>query len=81
MNTTNKQKNGRKNKAWLRNPDQRKHPKVFNVKMVQTRNGDFILLGKEAEVYTRFNQYSGEWNNVDVRDLACEMRNNKIMSL
>jgi hypothetical protein len=73
-------KNNRRNKQWLRNPDQRKNTKLFNVKMVQLRDGSFMMLGGESKVLNRKNQHSGEWVNVDTRDLACEIRNNKLVT-
>jgi len=77
---TNKVTSNRKNKQWLRNPDQRKNPKCFSVKMVQTKNGDFVMLGGNSLVYSRKNQHGGEWIPVDTRDLACELRNNRIIT-
>ena len=74
-------KTNRKNKQWLRNPDQLKNPKIFNVMMVRNPDGSFHMLGGESKVLIRKNQYIGEWVNVDTRDLACEIRNNKIRSL
>lgn len=73
--------NNRKNKQWLRNPDQRKTPKVFDVKLRQLRDGSFQILGGEAKVLIRKNQHADQWVNVDARDLACELRNMKIRSL
>lgn len=70
----------RKNKQWLRNRDQLKNPKVFQVNMVRNEDGSFHLIGGETKVLIRKNQHSGEWVNVDTRDLACEMRNNRITS-
>jgi hypothetical protein len=77
---TDKQNNTRKNKQWLRNPNQRKNPKFFQVTMMQTKEGNFVLLGGESKVLSRRNQYANEWVNVDTRDLACEIRNNKIIA-
>ena len=65
----------------MRNPDQLKNPKVFEVKMVRNPDGSFHILGGQSKVLVRKNQYIGEWVNVDTRDLACELRNNKIRSL
>jgi hypothetical protein len=75
-NATNK--NNRKNKQWLRNRDQRKNPKLFNVQMIQLPNGRFHLLGKGSFVQIKKNGVSSDWHSVDVRDLACEMRLNGI---
>ena len=74
-------KTNRKNKQWLRNPDQLKNPKVYNVSMVRNPDGSFHILGGQSKVLIRKNQYVGEWVNVDTRDLTCEMRNNRITSL
>lgn len=80
MQTQTKQKNSRKNKQWLRSRDQRKHPKLFNVQMVQLKDGSFHLLGGGASVAIAKNQHTAEWANVDVRDLATEIRLNGIRS-
>lgn len=74
--TTNK-----KDKNWLRNPKQRKNPKLFTAKFVQMPDGSFRILGNETKVLSRKNQYSGEWVNVDTRDFAREVRMNGIHSL
>jgi hypothetical protein len=71
-------KNTRKNKSWLRNPDQLKTPKIFNVQMMRNKDGSFHIIGNGAAVLDRKNQHSAVWTSVDVRDLACEMRNNSI---
>jgi hypothetical protein len=76
--TTNK--TNRKNKQWLRNPDQKKRPKAFNVKMIQLRDGSFHILGGGAQVAIAKNQHRVDWVNVDVRDLATEMRLNGVRS-
>lgn len=73
-------KNTRKNKQWLRNRDQRKNSKLFNVQMVQLKDGSFHILGGGAKVNMRSNQHSSTWTPVDVRDLACEMRMNGVRS-
>jgi hypothetical protein len=70
----------RKNKQWLRNRDQRKNPKVYQVSMVRNPDGSFHLLGGESKVLIRKNQHGGEWVNVDTRDLTCEIRNSRITS-
>lgn len=70
----------RKNKQWMRNPDQLKTPKVYNLTVVRNSDGSFHLIGGQQKVMIRKNQYVGEWVNVDTRDLACEMRNNRITS-
>jgi hypothetical protein len=71
-------KNNRKNKQWLRNPDQLKHPKVYNLTTVRNPDGSFHLVGGQQKVLIRKNQHVGEWVNVDTRDLACELRNSVI---
>ena len=73
-------KSNRKNKQWLRNRDQRKTAKVFNVEMLQLPNGSFHILGGGAQVAIPRNQHSVEWHPVDVRDLACEIRQNGVVS-
>lgn len=77
-NKTHKTK--RKNKQWLRSRDQRKHPKLFNVTMVQMKDGSFHLLGGGARVLIRQNSASSKEHSVDVRDLATEIRLNGIRS-
>jgi hypothetical protein len=64
----------RKNKAWLRNPNQRKNQKVFTAKFIQRKDGSFHMIGGESKAYIRKNQNGGEWVNVDTRDLATELR-------
>lgn len=73
-------RNNRKNKQWLRNPDQRKNQKVFEAKFVQNRDGSFSMLGGETKVYMRKNQHDYELVPVDTRDFACELRNAGIMA-
>lgn len=75
-----KNNTNRKNKQWLRSRDQRKHPKIFNVQMVQLRDGSFHMLGGGARVAVNLNQHTAQWKNVDVRDLATEMRLNGVRS-
>jgi hypothetical protein len=75
-----KQTTGRKNKAWLRSPDQRKRPKLFNVTMMQLPDGSFHLLGGGSRVEVKANQYKSNIYNIDVRDLATEMRMNGVTS-
>lgn len=76
--TNMKTRTGRKNKQWMRNPDQLKTPKVYNLMAVRNSDGSFHLIGGEQRVMIRKNQHSSEWVNVDTRDLACELRQNKI---
>jgi hypothetical protein len=71
----------RKNKQWLRNRAQRKNPKVFTAKFVQQPDGSFYMIGGETLVLDRKNQHSGEWVNVDTRDFATELRQNRIITL
>lgn len=70
----------RKNKQWLRNPDQRKNQKVFSAKFLQNPDGSFCMIGGETLVLERKNQHSGEWVNVDTRDFATELRQNRIIT-
>lgn len=73
-------KNNRKNKQWLRSRDQRKRTKLFNVQMIQLKDGSFHILGGGARVNIKKNQNASDWYNVDVRDLATEMRMNGVRS-
>lgn len=70
----------RKNKQWLRNPNQRKNPKIFSAKFIQNPDGSFAMIGGETVVLQRKNQHSQQWVNIDTRDFACELRNNSIFS-
>lgn len=70
--------NNRKNKQWLRNPDQRKNPKMFNVQMIQLKDGSFHIVGGGAKVRVGKNQHSSKEYMVDVRDLATEIRMNGV---
>jgi hypothetical protein len=79
--TKMKTKNTRKNKKWLRNPDQLKTAKLFNVQMLRTKDGNFHILGGGVTVLDRKNQHSSTWTNVDVRDFTCELRMHKIKSM
>jgi hypothetical protein len=77
----NKMKNSdRKNKQWLRNPNQRKHMKLFTVNMVQLPSGKFHLIGGGTQVAVKKNQHGAKSYNVDVRDLATEIRLNGVTS-
>jgi hypothetical protein len=69
-NTTN----NRRNKQWLRNRNQRKNPKIFSAQFIQLKDGSFHLLGGESKVLVRKNQVAADWQKVDTRDLATEMR-------
>lgn len=70
----------RRNKAWLRSPDQRKHPKLFSVDMVQLKDGSFHILGGGARVNVKVNKKATKEFYVDVRDLATEIRMNGVTS-
>lgn len=70
----------RKNKQWLQNKDQLKNPKLFQVTMLRKSDGTFHLIGGETKLLARKNQHSTSWVNVDTRDFAAELRNNKINS-
>lgn len=72
------QNSTRKNKQWLRNPDQRKNRKVFTAKFTQERDGSFTIIGGETMVLERRNQHTSEWVPVDTRDFATEIRMNGI---
>lgn len=76
--TKSKTVSNRKDKKWLRNPDQRKNPKYFSIKMLRLKDGSFHILGGESKYLNRINQHANEWVNVDTRDLATELRNYRI---
>jgi hypothetical protein len=78
--STNKKSNAR-DKNWLRNPNQRKTEKEFSVRVRQNRDGSFTMLGNHSKVKMRKNQYISEWQHVDTRDLAREIRSNGVRSL
>ena len=40
-----------------------------------------MMLGGETMVLERKNQHSNNWVNVDTRDFACELRNNRLIAL
>lgn len=80
MNNTETQTN-RKNKQWLRNRNQRKNTKIFSAKFIQHPDGSFMMLGGETMVLERKNQHSNMWVNIDTRDFACELRNNRLIAL
>ena len=67
-----------KNKTWLRNPDQRKSPKTFSVKMQRNKDGSFVLID-ETLVQIKKNQHSSVWENVNTRDFAEELRGSTIL--
>ncbi len=73
-------KSKRKDKNWLKNPDQMKNEKLFNVKMFRDKDGVFHVVGGETKVLSRKNQHSAEWVNVDTRDFASVLRNSSIKS-
>lgn len=68
----------RKDKSWMRNPDQLKNRKIFSIMAERNPDGSFLLLGGEQRVFVKKNQYVGEWVNVDTRDLGIELRNSAI---
>ena len=70
----------RKNKQWMRNKDQLKNPKLFQVTMLRNPDGSFHLVGGETKLLEKKNQHSATWVNVDTRDFAVELRNSKINS-
>lgn len=72
--------NRKRDKRWMRNRNQLKNPKFFQVTMLRNPDGSFHVLGGEAKVLARKNKVSSSWINVDARDLACEMRRNPIKS-
>jgi len=78
--TTKNEKSARKNKQWLRSPDQRKRTKLFTVNMIQSKDGSFHILGGGASATIKKNQHSVGVYPIDVRDLAREMRMNGVKS-
>lgn len=79
MKTKNKMmKSSRKNKVWLRNPDQMKTRKTFYVKMIRNKDGSFHIPGNSVMVEVKRNSITSDILPVDVRDFACELRNSKI---
>lgn len=70
----------KRDKKWLRNRDQMKNEKIFNVKMLRNKDGSFHVLGGETMVLERKNQHGGNWVNVDTRDFTTELRNSTIRS-
>jgi hypothetical protein len=75
-----KMKTNKRDRKWMRNRNQLKNRKVFNVTMVRNPDGSFHMLGNESKVLVRKNQHRMEWANVDTRDLATELRNSRIVS-
>lgn len=70
----------RRDKKWLRSPDQRKRTKIFQVKMIQRKDGSFHILGGGATAVLRTNSKHSIIAPVNVRDLATEMRMNGVTS-
>ena len=77
---TNTFTTGRKNKAWMRNPDQLKTRKIFSIMVERNPDSSFRLIGGQNKVLMKKNQYVAEWVNVDTRDLCTELRNSKFHS-
>lgn len=75
-----KNTNNRKDKNWMRNPDQLKNRKLYSILAERNPDGSFRLIGGCNKVLLKKNQYSAEWVNVDTRDLCTEMRNAKFHS-
>jgi hypothetical protein len=73
-------KTGRKNKQWMRNPDQLKTPKKFLVEMIRNKDGSFFIPGNGAYVSIKRNADTEDIIPVDVRDFACELRRSKIIT-
>lgn len=80
MKKTNDTRTMRRNKAWLRSPDQRKRTKIFTVNMIQLPDGRFHILGNGALAHTKINKHKTEAYSVNVRDLATEIRLNGVTS-
>ena len=75
---TKKTVSSRKDKSWMRNPDQLKNRKIFSIIAERNPDGSFRLLGGNQRVLVKKNQYVSEWVNVDTRDLGVELRNSPI---
>lgn len=75
-----KTKNNKRDKKWLQNPDQMKHPKIFSVKMLRRKDGSFHILGGETEAFISKNQYRVDSVKIDTRDFASVLRNSRITS-
>jgi len=73
-------KSTRKDKNWMRNPDQLKTRKLYNITVERNPDSSFRLVGGMNRVLIRKNQHSAEWVNVDTRDLCTELRNSKFHS-
>ena len=58
----------------VNNRNQRKNSKIFMAKFVQLKDGSFHMLGGESKVLVRRNKIASNWQKVDTRDLATEMR-------
>lgn len=65
---------------WMRNPDQLKNPKIFTMTALRHKDGTFELLGGSTKVLCRKNQHGAYWENVDTRDFARELNNNKVIA-
>jgi hypothetical protein len=70
----------KRDKTWMRNRNQLKNPKLYNVRMIRNSDGSFHIVGGQSKVMIRKNQYVGEWVNVDTRDLTIEMRRSPLRS-
>ena len=81
MNTQNRAtKSSRKNRRWMRNPDQLKNPKIYSMKVLRNPDGSFHVIGGNTQVLMRKNQHSLEWVNVDTRDFTRELKSSRITS-
>ena len=72
-------KSTRKNKQWLRNPDQLKTRKIFSIMVERNPDNSYRLLGGQNKVLMKKNQHeqANEWVNVDTRDLCVELNSGK----
>lgn len=64
----------------MRNPDQLKTPKIFNLKVLRDADGSFHIIGGHTMVLDRKNQHSNIWVPVNTRSFTCELRNSRIVS-
>jgi len=79
-NSKTMQKSNRKNKAWMRNPDQLKTPKFFSAVFMRNKDGSFHMMGGQSKYLNRSNDTTASWTKVDTRDLCVELRQNTIRS-
>jgi hypothetical protein len=80
MKKTNDTRTMRRDRKWLRSPDQRKRTKLFTVNMIQRKDGSFHILGGGATAVIKTNSRHAMEVPINVRDMATEMRMNGVTS-